>query len=191
MIAPASRAERCAGRRASGKLPVVEGRVDLGLLATELKRRRIVRAIVVWGVVAFAVLQIYEAVMHGLHLPEWTLSFVVVVLGLGFPITVALAWAFDMTAQGVERSPNADGANLKDPRLALMLLGFGLLVAAPGIAWHFLRRGPTEPQSAPPAAAAALPSIAVLPFADMSPAHDEEYFADGVAEEILNALAHV
>src|SRR4051812_4152752 len=187
MIAPASRAERCAGRRASGKLPVVEGRVDLGLLATELKRRRIVRAIVVWGVVAFAVLQVYEAVMHGLHLPEWTLSFVIVVLGLGFPVTVALAWAFDLTARGVERAP---GAELKGPWLAIVLLAFGLLAAAPGIAWHFVRHGGGEPAKAP-ANAVAGPSIAVLSFADMSPAHDQEYFADGVAEEILNALAQV
>ncbi len=71
----------------------------------ELRRRRVFRALVVWGVVAFAVLQVYEPVMHGLHLPEWTLSFVVVVLGLGFPVTAALAWVFDLKASGIERTP--------------------------------------------------------------------------------------
>src|SRR4051812_6913843 len=186
MIAPASRAERCAGRRASGKLPVVEGRVDLGLLAAELKRRRVIRAVVVWGVVAFAVLQVYEAVMHGLHLPEWTLSFVIVILGLGFPVTVALAWAFDLTTRGVERA--AQSADLKNPRVGLALLALGLLAAAPGIALHFLRRTTVETASAPSIPG---PSVAVLSFADMSPGHDQEYFADGVAEEILNALSRI
>ena len=62
----------------------------LQLFIAELRRRRVLRVLVVWGVTAFAVLQVYEPVMHGLHLPEWTLSLVVVALGLGFPITAAL-----------------------------------------------------------------------------------------------------
>src|SRR5205823_648035 len=94
---------------------VIGGHVDLGFVAAELRRRRVIRAVVLWGVVAFAVLQIFESVMHGLHLPEWTLSFVVVLLGLGFPVTVALAWVFDLTARGVERTALNEHANLRDP----------------------------------------------------------------------------
>jgi hypothetical protein len=61
----------------------------------------VVRALLGRGIAAFAVLQVHEPVMHGLHLPEWTLSFVVVVLGLGFPVTAALAWVFDLEATGI------------------------------------------------------------------------------------------
>jgi len=81
----------------------------IGDFFAELKRRRVIRALVGWGLFSFALLQVYEPVMHGLHLPEWTLSFVVVVLGLGFPVTAALAWVFDLKVGGIERTrPAAD-----------------------------------------------------------------------------------
>jgi len=168
-----------------------------------LKRRRVVRAVLGWGILSFAVLQIYEPVMHGLHLPEWTLTLVVVILGVGFPATFVLAWIFDMGPGGVERTPSTP-ASATTPgrriRTGLLLVGLGALFAIPGWVWY-ARYGraavvapPVEGDAAParPAPVAPTgPSIAVLPFADMSPGHDQEYFADGVAEEIRNALVHV
>ena len=167
----------------------------------ELKRRRVFRALLSWGVVAFAVLQIYEPVMHGLHLPEWTLSFVVIALGLGFPITTGLAWVFDLKASGIERTPPAGNGDppaamsrgSRRARLALLLAGLGCAAAAPGLIYFFARQGADRGSargSAAPSTAAG-PSIAVLPFANMSADKDQEYFADGVTEEILNSLAHV
>src|SRR5216684_8609360 len=70
----------------------------------ELKRRRVFRALVGYGIAAFAILQVIEPVMHGLQLPEWVLSAVVIALGVGFPITVVLAWVFDLKMTGVERT---------------------------------------------------------------------------------------
>jgi TolB-like protein/tetratricopeptide (TPR) repeat protein len=166
----------------------------------ELKRRRVVRALAVWGVLSFAILQVYEPLMHGLHLPEWTLSFVIVVLALGFPATAALAWVFDLKATGIERTAPASPAGLapgRGPRrlrLALLLGGIGLVAAAPGVL-YFLRRSGGERRPAEGAASAVAPkgppSIAVLPFANLSSDKDQEYFADGIAEEILNALAQI
>ena len=162
-------------------------------LIAELKRRRVIRALVGYAIVSFAVLQVVEPVLHGLHLPDSTLSVIVVLLGIGFPITVALAWVFDLTAAGIARTPTDAESGFRGARLAVLLIGLGVLAGAPGLAWYFLRQG-----SAPPAAGKAevvqaptAPSIAVLPFADMSPQHDQEYFSDGIAEEILNALAQV
>ena len=179
--------------------PKREGRSVVGFsdFVAELKRRRVIRALLGWGIASFAVLQVYEPVMHGLHLPEWTLSFVVVILGLGFPVTAALAWMFDLKASGIERTrPLANGDSPTDyrsrgARLALPL-GLGLAAATPGLVYFFVWPGPafrdagqaTRPPQAPP-------SVAVLPFADMSEKHDQEYLADGVAEEILNTLAQV
>jgi TolB-like protein len=158
----------------------------------------VIRALLGWGIASFAVLQVYEPVMHGLHLPEWTLSFVVVALGLGFPVTVGLAWVFDLGPRGIERTPRApspEGAGPARPsrgRLAFLLLGVGLCAAAPGLVYFFVWPGGVRRE----AGSASLsphgpPSVAVLPFDDLSAQKDQAYLADGIAEEILNVLAHV
>jgi len=174
--------------------------VDLPLLE-ELKRRRVFRALVGYGVAAFAVLQIIEPVMHGLHWPEAVLSYVVVALALGFPLVVALAWVFDVKAGRIERTVPAAG--LRGVRLAAVITGIGVLAAAPGLAWYlFLRPGVRSSPSdeamrakldaVPPASdIRAVPSIAVLPLVNLSRDPDQEYFADGLAEELLNLLAKV
>src|SRR5207244_2230209 len=150
-------------------------------LFAELKRRRVFRALVAYGIGAFAILQIIEPVMHGLHWPDAVLSYVVVALAVGFPIVVALAWIFDVTEGRIERTPGAPtGA-----RITLLLIAIGLLAAAPGLFYYFVVRAPRAGK------ASDARSIAVLPFVDLSPQKDQEYFSDGVAEQILDALAHV
>jgi TolB-like protein len=164
-------------------------------LLAEFKRRRVFRALIGYGIASFAVLQVSEPVIHALHLPEWTLSFMVVALGAGFPIVVVLAWAFDVSSSGVERTaPAATAGEFKGARLALVLVGLGLVAAAPGIIYFFAIRSGGHSVTERTASTDAIPrstSVAVLPFADMSPGKDQEYFADGIAEEILNALAQV
>src|SRR5437016_11828326 len=119
------------------------GVVQLPLLA-ELNRRRVFRALVAYGIAAFAVLQIIEPVMHGLHWPEAVLSYVVVALALGFPLVVALAWVFDVKAGRIERTAPAPG--LRGVRLAVVIIGIGVLAAAPGVVWYlFLRPGAPSP----------------------------------------------
>src|SRR5437667_10987958 len=73
----------------------------------EVKRRRVFRAIVAYGVVAFAVLQIIEPVMHGLSLPDWILPATLAALGIGFPVTLVLAWALDLKGGRIERTAPA------------------------------------------------------------------------------------
>jgi TolB-like protein/Tfp pilus assembly protein PilF len=160
----------------------------------ELKRRRVFRAVVGYGVVAFALLQIIEPIMHGLHWPDEVLTWLVVALAIGFPIVVGLAWIFDINAGHIERTATA--ATLRGVRLWVVLALLATLGAAPGLVWYFVIRAPAatpvsnEPDR-PKADAALPPSIAVLPFADMSAAKDQEYFADGLAEELLGLLAKV
>jgi len=166
----------------------------------ELRRRRVIRALLVWGVVAFAVLQVYEPVMHGLHLPEWTLSFVVVLLGLGFPVTAALAWVFDLKAGGIERTPPTEaGALATDARpgrgrLAFLLLALGGAAAAPGLVYFFLWPGAgrrLQPATGAESALQKAPSIAVLPFVNLSSDREQEYLGDGIAEEITTKLSRL
>jgi adenylate cyclase len=191
---------------------------------SELRRRRVFRVLLAYGVASFAVLQIVEPVMHGLHLPEWVLSASVVALGLGFPVAIGLAWAFDLTPSGVERTADATGPGgrpaVDASRAWLLLAGMGLLAAAPGLAWYFvwrngssearlglalaggavllavavlaLRFRPKPTDAALPAADPPAPSsIAVLPFADLSPTKDQAHFCDGIADELLTALSGV
>jgi TolB-like protein len=163
-------------------------------LIAELQRRRVFRAIVGYGVAAFAVLQIIEPVMHGLHWPEPVLSYTVVALAVGFPIVVGLAWIFDVNAGRIERTaPAAPATGLRGARLALLLAGIGLLAAAPGTIWYLVLRSRSPVASRGQALQAsdirAGPSIAALPLVNLSRDPDQEYFADGLAEELLNLLA--
>jgi adenylate cyclase len=196
------------------------GRAPVSDFVAELRRRRVFRVLLGYGIASFAVLQIIEPVMHGLHLPEWVLSASVVALGLGFPVAIGLAWAFDLTPTGIERTrPTGTPGRPADAgsRVWLLLAGLGLLAAAPGLAWYFVwrngsgearlgvalaggtlllaagalvmrsRRGGAPPAERPPVPA----SIAVLPFADLSPEQDQGYFCDGIADELLTALSCV
>jgi TolB-like protein/Tfp pilus assembly protein PilF len=163
--------------------------VDPVSLFGELKRRRVIRALIGYGIAAFAVLQIAEPIIHGLHWPEATLSYVVAALAIGFPIVVSLAWIFDVSERGVQRA--APAAEVRGPRLALILIGIGVLAAAPGTVWYFVVRGIAKPAPQHASSRNPQPSVAVLPFTDLSPEKNQGYFSDGVAEEILNALAQV
>ncbi len=146
----------------------------------EMKRRRVFRALIGYGIVSFAVLQIIEPVMHGLNLPEWVLTATVVGLGLGFPFTLVLAWIFDVKGGRIETTGPAP-----PPRLLLLLLALGVVLGAPGVGWYFWKAHRAAP------AAEASPSVAVLPFADLSAAKDQDWMCDGIAEEILDALCSV
>ena len=188
---------------AAGKLEspgrIGGSRVNLSGWIQELKRRRVFRALIGWGVVSFALLQISEPLMHALGLPDSTLKILVALLCVGFPVTVVLAWIFDAGSDGVTRTASVDGGadpanGLGGARLALLLVGLGLAAAAPGFVYFFVLQGSARKASdsaATTPSAPRGPSVAVLPFADMSPQKDQEFFADGIAEEILNALANV
>ncbi|UCC83479.1 MAG: hypothetical protein JSW46_00670, partial [Gemmatimonadota bacterium] len=122
-----------------------------GFLA-ELKRRRVTRVAVVYAVVTFAVLQAADIIVPALQLPEWTLTLLVVVTLLGFPISLVLAWAYDLTPEGVKRTAavEPEGApehRVRPPRRAApattaVLLAAVLVVAAS--VWWVTRPAPSE-----------------------------------------------
>jgi len=168
------------------------GKASLSDLFAELKRRRVFRAMVGYGIFSFAVLQVSEPVMHGAHLPEWVLTAVLVALAAGFPVAVILAWLFDLTARGVRRTPSATGPgalSFSRGGLAALLVGVGLVAALPGVGWYAWKT--SSDRRSGPSVPAAPASIAVLPFTDMSQAKDQEYLSEGIAEEIRNVLTRV
>jgi TolB-like protein/Tfp pilus assembly protein PilF len=160
----------------------------------ELKRRRVMRVVGVYAVAAWAAVQVADTVSPLIRLPDWTPTLVVVLALCGFPLTVALAWVFDLTPAGVRRTVGADevveeeatNAVVARPTLQSRAVGFfglGILVALVAFAAYSRIR--------PFPSAAGIQSIAVLPFVDMSEARDQEYFSDGVTEELLNRLAQI
>lgn len=168
----------------------------------ELKRRKVVRVAIVYGAVAYAVLQFADLVVDPLGLPDWTLTFLILAAAAGFPIALLLAWALELTPEGVRRTPSEAAPPASGDASRRVAAGAGrwlsrkaiagaLAFVAIGLALGWLARGADPRREADPAGDAAHGSIAVLPFADQSPAGDMAYFGDGVAEEILNVLAHV
>jgi len=125
--------------------------VDLSAWLQELRRRRVIRALFAWGLLSFAILQVVEPLQHALGLGEWFLKAVVAVLAVGFPVTAGLAWAFDLTRKGIERTAPPEGteaaaaARRAGVRPAVALVAVGALVGAAvaGLAgWHLWGRSP-------------------------------------------------
>ena len=159
---------------------------------SELKRRRVFRALIGYGIAAFAVLQIIEPIVHGFHWPETVLSYVVVALAAGFPVVITLAWIFDVKEGHIERTPWAPAATgLRGVRLALLLVGLGVLAAAPGSIYYFVLRGGNRSMSNGASnSASSAASIAVLPFASSS-AEENAYFAQGFHDELLRQMGKI
>jgi len=173
----------------------------------ELRRRNVFRVAAAYLVVGWLVMQVVATIGAAAGMPDWTDSFALILLVTGFPIVLFIAWAFELTPEGLKKTD--DDAN-KEPRRALgstdfVLIGLLVLVLAV-IGYQTLMGGgagsspqiATGPETAETTAILdaetdADPvvdaSIAVMPFADLSPEGDQQYFSDGIAEELLNALA--
>ena len=149
---------------------------------TELKRRNVYKVAIAYGVVAWLLLQAASILFPTFEAPPWTMKVFVAVIALGFPVALILAWAFELTPEGIKRAEDVDlsksitrktGRKLDFFIIAVLLLVIAILV--------FQRLRP----SALPAVSSSLEkSIAVLPFENLSRDPDNAYFAEGIQEEI-------
>jgi TolB-like protein/Flp pilus assembly protein TadD len=139
--------------------------VNLRNFFTELKRRNVYKVAIAYGVVAWLLMQVASQIFPFFDIPSWGVRLVVLLLILGFPIALVLAWAFELTPEGIKRAESADRELAKPSR---------------NKAWMI-----------PTALAVFEKSIAVLPFENLSEEKQNAYFADGIQNEILTKLTTV
>ena len=156
-------------------------------LFTELKRRNVFRVAAAYAVVAWLIVQVGDVAADNLGFPDWFMPMLFVLLGLGFPVAVFLAWAFELTPDGMKRekevAPDESIAPKTGRKLDRLIMGVLILAVAVLLAERFWPGGEGAHD------AEIDRSIAVLPFDDFSPDGSDAWFANGLAEEILNALA--
>lgn len=170
----------------------------ISAVLTELNRRKVLRTVGAYAVAVFVVLQLMDAAVEPLRLPDWLPTLVVIVLILGFPLVFILAWQFDITPDGIRktvtdslltRSQNAMLFSMM--MLGMFGLGYGFYGYYSNVFESLETPGIQSLASAQREFVAPENSIAVLPFADLSEDSSQGYFSDGIAEEILNVLAKV
>ncbi len=156
----------------------------MGRFFEQLKRRNVLRAAAGYAVVAWLIIQIADIVFPALGVPTWVTTMVVILIIIGFPVTVVVSWIYQWTPAGIMTELEADAAGYTEPIgigrqidfviIALLIIAVGWLVYDKTIVAPVLDN-----------------SIAVLPFVNMSDDPGNDYFSDGMSEEILNLLARI
>jgi len=164
----------------------------------ELKRRRVFRVMAVYGATAFVLLQVADLLAEGMGLSDSILRVTTFLVLIGFPVAIVLAWAFESTPDGVQRTTEAAPGELKEiiaapisqrwPAGVMALVGMAALLAG---VWYMGRQSAPASSADLTAAGPSAASIAVLPFVNMSDDASNEYFSDGISEELLNLLAKI
>src|SRR6266496_246314 len=152
----------------------------------ELKRRNVYKVAIAYAVVAWLLMQLATQVFPFLEIPNWAIRLVIMLIVIGFPIALVIAWAFELTPEGLKRTEFADELPKKSGRSSAWI--YVIIVAgAISVGLFFLGRYTSSKQGAELPAE----SIAVLPFVNMSSDRENEYFVDGLTEEILNRIAQI
>src|SRR5881296_2289106 len=147
----------------------------------ELQRRKVYRVAAAYIIAAGFIIQVGSAVFPAWELPNWTFRLVVVLLLIGFPISLILAWAYDVTPQGIRATPAPTTSGSHRRRNLIMLIATGIIISA-GAGFFLLPRASARKIDK---------SIAVLPFQSLSDEKENAYFADGIQDDILTNLSKI
>src|SRR5262250_1726493 len=147
----------------------------------ELRRRKVYRVAAAYIIAAGFIIQIGSAVFPAWELPSWAFRLVVVLLLVGFPIALILAWAYDVTPQGIRATPTLTTVGSNRRRNVIMLIGIGVIISAGAGVFLWPRVSARKIDK----------SIAVLPFQNLSDQKENAYFADGIQDDILTNLSKI
>jgi adenylate cyclase len=152
----------------------------------ELKRRRVGKVAIAYGAVAWGVTEASSVVFPALHVPEWAMTFVVVFLLVGFPISMVLAWVFDVGPEGIHRTEPLPQVAMAAQIRIRAAFGLAVLLCMALLGYLLYERGLGRAH-----AGETRQSVAVMPFTNLSGDPSKEYFSDGMSEELLNLLARI
>src|SRR5919198_1524372 len=158
----------------------------------ELKRRNVYKVAVAYAVVGWLLMQIASQIFPFFEIPNWIVRLVVLLLIIGFPIALIIAWAFELTPEGIKRTESAD--NAAQHSRGGIWIAVVLIAGVLSLSLFFLGRytsGNAASRRAEAAPAILQKSIAVLPFESLSEEKSNAYFADGIQDEILTRLAKI
>jgi TolB-like protein/Flp pilus assembly protein TadD/DNA-binding winged helix-turn-helix (wHTH) protein len=194
----ASAAAQAEGDIAASLVPGLQSNAawsgSLKRIIDDLQRRRVFRVALVYVICAWLIIQVSEAVFPALLIPTWGQTLVVMLMIIGFPIALVFAWAFQITPEGVivdapsARSKNAARKRAVDYIVIAALVG---VIAFLVFREYSRERADSSPPFPEMAAIEQAESVAVLPFLNMSDDSGNEYFSDGLSEEILNSLSRL
>src|SRR5215831_9002734 len=160
---------------------------------TELKRRNVYKVAVAYAIVGWLSIQIATQVFPFLEIPNWVVRLVIVAVAIGFPISLVIAWAFELTPQGLKRTEDVDASGERVPKkhawIVVVIAG-----AALSVGLFFFGRYSAQtlaPREATTVSTIPQKSIAVLPFENLSDDKSAAYFAEGIQDEILTKLASI
>jgi len=163
--------------------------MDFNKFLSELKRRNIFKVATTYAIAGWLIIQIVTAIDEPLSLPTWFATTIIVLVFTGFPIALIIAWALELTPEGVKKSEGIDASpsihkstGKKLNRLLISVLALAVVFLVVNRVFYVQVADEVDTGTA---------SIAVLPFVDMSPQQDQSYFSDGLSEELLNVLAKV
>ena len=168
----------------------------MGQLFTELKRRNVIRVSVAYIVASWVILQVADLVLENIGAPDWVMKAFMLAMGLGFLLAIVFSWAYELTPEGIKREQDVDRSQSVTHETAHKLdrVTIGLLVlvlAIIGAERFLLPERAAEEAAETTTAPVTDKSIAVLAFSDLSASGDQEYFAEGISEELLNVLAQI
>ena len=173
----------------------------------ELKRRNVIRVGFTYAVVGWVIAQVADLALESFGAPEWVMKTLLFFMFVGFIVALFISWAYELTPEGIKKAEDVDpnqsitqktGRKLDRMAIFVLLLAVGILLAE-----RFLIEDPPVVQTAdqtvssvqaeqvPATTAKAEPSVAVLPFVNMSSDPEQEFFSDGISEEILNVLTRI
>ena len=185
-----SRVSRRSLRKCSHRRTVSLRRESPNFFA-ELKRRNVYKVAVAYAVVAWLLIQVATQVFPFFEIPNWAIRLVVLLLALGFPIAVILAWAFELTPEGIKRTEDVSPNESKAPRTGNKLSAIIVLFAL--IAGGLLIYQFTRPKQITLSSTAGIDSksVAVLPFENLSSDKENAFFAQGIQDEIITTLSKI